>query len=121
MDETPTITTPSGNASPSSEATIDYVPSCHADTEFDTSDEEPLAKYSNKSECNSKKKCKDNTDAQSSKGRGRPKGKAQPRKQFKTAGFNTIQRNVRCDRLDEECARLGIVHHRWKPMNPDQQ
>ena len=121
MDETPTITTPSGNASPSSEATVDYVPSSDGDMEFDTSDDEPLAKYSNKSEGNSKETRKHNTDAESSKGRGRPKGKAQPRKQFKRAGFNTIQRNVRHDRVDEECARLGIVYRRWKPMNPDQE
>ena len=104
MDETLTITTPSGNASPSSEVTVDYVPSSDDDTEFDTSDDKPLAKYSNKSKGNSKETHKDNTDGESSKGCGRPKGKAQPRKQFKTAGFNTIQRNVRRDRVDEECA-----------------
>ena len=70
MDEAPTITTPSGSASPSSEATVDYVPSSDGDTEFDTSDDEPLAKYSNKSKGNSKEMRKDNTDGESSKGRG---------------------------------------------------
>ena len=70
MDETLTITTPSGNASPSFEATADYVPSSDGDTEFDTFDDEPLAKYSNKSEGNSKETRKHNTDAESSKGRG---------------------------------------------------
>ena len=101
--------------------TLDYVPSSDGDTEFDTSDDEPVAKYRNKSAGNSEKTAKDNTDTESSKGRGRPRGKAQPRKQFQTAGFNKIQRNVRRDRVDEECARLGIVYHRLKPMNPDQQ
>ena len=70
MDETPTITTPLGNASHSSEETLDYVPSSHGDTEFDTSDDNPLAKYSNKSAGNSKKTGKDSTDAESSKGCG---------------------------------------------------
>ena len=32
-----------------------------------------------------------------------------------------MQRNVRRDRVDEECARLGIVYRRWKPLNPEQQ
>ena len=32
-----------------------------------------------------------------------------------------MQRNVRHDRVDEECARLGIVYRRWKPLNSEQE
>ena len=76
MDETPTITKPLGNSAHSSEATLAYEASTDADTEFDTSDDEPVAKYRKKSASNSKKTAKDNTDAEPSKGHGRPRGKA---------------------------------------------
>ena len=32
-----------------------------------------------------------------------------------------VQRHVRRDRVDEECARLGIVYKKWKPLNPKQK
>ena len=121
VHETPTVTECSGNSAHSSEATAAYEVSTDIDTEFDTSDDEPVAKYRNRGKSNSKKTAKDNTDAEPSRGHGRPRGKAQPRKQFQTAGFNKTQRNVRQDRVDEECVRLGIVYRRWKPINPDQQ
>ena len=70
VDETPTITKPSGNSAHSSEATLAYEASTDTDMEFDTSDDEPVAKYRNKSASNSKKMAKDNTDAEPSKGRG---------------------------------------------------
>ena len=31
-----------------------------------------------------------------------------------------IQRHVQRDRVNEECARLGIVYKRWELLNPDQ-
>ena len=110
-----------GNASPTSDATIEYVPSADSDTEFDSSDEEPLAKYRTKSNGDLKKERKDKSDGESSRGHGRHRGKAQPGKKFQMAGFNRLQRNVRRDRVDEECTRLGIVYRQWKPLNPDQE
>ena len=121
VEETPTVTKSSGNSPHSSQATAAYELSTEADTEFDTSDDKPVAKYRNRSKSNSKKTDKDNSDAEPSRGRGRPRGKVQPRKQFQTAGFNKSQRNVRRESVDEECARLGIVYRRWKPLNPNQE
>ena len=31
-----------------------------------------------------------------------------------------VQRHVRHDRVNEECACLGIVYKKWKPLNPRQ-
>ena len=73
-------------------------------------DDEPLAKYRTKNEPNSTEEGKDKSDGDVCRGRGRPRGKAKSKKPFKTAGFNMIQRNIRRDRVDEECARLGIVY-----------
>ena len=32
-----------------------------------------------------------------------------------------VQRHVHRDRVDEECARLGIVYKKWQPLNPKQK
>ena len=73
------------NVSAGSQATIVY--SDPEDTEYDTSDDEPLAKYRAKTD-----EGNDKSDVR--RGRGRPRGKAKPKKRFETAGFNKMQRNV---------------------------
>ena len=70
VHETPTVTERSVNSAHSSEATAAYEVSTDIDTEFDTSDDEPVAKYRNRGKSNSKKTAKDNTDAEPSRGRG---------------------------------------------------
>ena len=77
------------NVSGGSDSTIAYINSDPEDTEYDTSDDEPLAKYRAKTE-----EGNDKSDGDVHRGRGRPRGKAKPKKQFETAGFNKIQRNV---------------------------
>ena len=36
------------------------------------------------------------------------------------SGFKIVQRHVRCDRVDEECAHQGIVYKKWDPLDPEQ-
>ena len=66
VEETPTVTKSSGNSPHSSQATAAYELSTEADTEFDTSDDKPVAKYRNRSKSNSKKTDKDYSDAEPS-------------------------------------------------------
>ena len=80
------------NVSPGSEETILYINSDPEDTEYDMSDDEPLAKYRTKNEPNSTEEGKDKSDGDVQRGRGRPRGKAKSKKPFKTAGLKTIQR-----------------------------
>ena len=50
---------------------------------------------------------------------GCPKGKAKPHTgDFSTPG-SILQKNVRRDRVDEECIHLNIVYKKWKPLNPN--
>ena len=64
-----------GNVSAGSHSTIAYIDSDPEDTEYDTSDDEPLAKYRAKTE-----EGKDKSDGDVCRGRGRPRGKAKPKK-----------------------------------------
>ena len=52
---------------------------------------------------------------------GRPRGKAKPHTGDFTAPQSILQKNVRRDRVDEECIRLNIVYKRWRPLNPNQK
>ena len=84
----------SRNVSPASDQMIDYINSGSKDTEFDSLDEEPLAKFMTKTELNSSKEGTGKSDPDIPRGHGRPRGKVQPKKRFQTAGFNKKQRNV---------------------------
>ena len=70
----------SRNVSPASDQTIAYINSGAEDTEFDSSDEEPLAKYRTKMESNSSKQGTEKSDGDLPRAHGRPRGKAKPRK-----------------------------------------
>ena len=65
-------------------STIVYINSDPEDTEYDMSDDEPLSKYRAKTE-----EGNDKSDGVC-RGRGRPRGKAKPKKRFETAGFNKM-------------------------------
>ena len=58
-----------------SDSTIAYINSDPEDTEYDTSDNEPLAKYRAKAEQGN-----DKSDGDIHRGRGRPRGKAKSKK-----------------------------------------
>ena len=64
------------NVSPASDQTIAYINSGSEDTEFDSLDEEPLAKYRTKTEPNSSKEGNGKSDPDIPRGCGRPRGKA---------------------------------------------
>ena len=52
---------------------------------------------------------------------GQPEGKAKPHTgDFSTPG-SILQKNVRRNRVDEECIRLNIVYKKWKLLNPNQK
>ena len=34
--------------------------------------------------------------------------------------FKIFQRHVRCDRVEEECARQGKVYKKWEPLDSEQ-
>ena len=107
-------------------------------SDWDTSDEEPLIKYTipskdtdSSSESSSssseeddkhrkrskKMKANANTERHSV---GRPRDRAKPPSRDFSKPTSIRQHKVRCDRVDEECARLGIVYKVWRPLNPDQ-
>ena len=52
---------------------------------------------------------------------GWPKGKAKPHTGDFSAPGSILQKNVRRDRVDEECICLNIVYKKWKPLNPCQK
>ena len=52
---------------------------------------------------------------------GQPKGKAKSHFGDFSAPGSILQKNVRHDRVDEECIRLNIVYKKWKPLNPHQK
>ena len=51
---------------------------------------------------------------------GRPKGKAKPPACDFTLPTSIQFKNVRRDRVDEECQRLGIYYRHWVLLNPQQ-
>ena len=52
---------------------------------------------------------------------GQPKGKTKPHIGDFSAPGPILQKNVRHDRVDEECIQLNIVYKKWKPLNPNQK
>ena len=89
---------------------------------FDSSDDEPLSKYTTPK---SNEKAADPEEpgemsAKPKRGVGRPKGRAQPPHIDFSRPTSIQQHNVRRDRVDEECERLGIYYRRWRPLNPEQ-
>ena len=51
---------------------------------------------------------------------GWPKGRAKPPACDFTLPTSIQFKNMRRDRIDEECQRLGIYYRRWVPLNPQQ-
>ena len=49
------------------------------------------------------------------------KGKAKPHTGDFSAPGSILQKNIRHDRVDEECIWLNIVYKKWKPLNPNQK
>ena len=90
-------------------------------SEYDSSDEEPLSKYVKKSPKGvSSGENVVNETSSKQKGRGRPRGKAAVKDRDFSKPTSIKQKHVRRDRVDEECARLGIVYKQWMPLNPEQ-
>ena len=116
-----------------SDQTVGYIVTGESAENFDSSDEEPLSKYvvkrSNSPEFDNNS---DNQATSSSlptnasaasteRRRGRPKGRAKPKTDKYMSQFRVVQRHVRRDRIDEECASKGIVYKKWEPLDPDQE
>ena len=112
-----------------SDHTVGYIVSGDSSDNYDSSDDEPLSKYVVKrsmspefdndnitTQSNSKHSKKPSDDRR----RGRPKGRAKPKNESYLSGFKIVQRHVRRDRVDEECALKGIVYKKWEPLHPDQ-
>ena len=92
-----------------------------ASSDFDSSDEEPLSKYVKTSPRRvSSGDSVENDNVPKKRGRGRPKGKATIKRRDFSKPTSINPRHVRRDRVDEECARLGIVYKQWTPLNPEQ-
>ena len=88
--------------------------------EFDTSDNEPLSnKVSKRSD--SPEFEQEGSDIRKPRKRGRPRGKTKAKTPESLSMVKVVQRHVRRDRVDEECARLGIVYKKWQPLNPKQK
>ena len=93
---------------------------------FDSSDDEPLAKY--KASAGEQKTDGNNAEPEEPadmdklpvRGVGRPKGKAQPLRIDFSRPKSIKQHNVWRDQVDEECKRLGIYYRCWHPLNPQQ-
>ena len=101
---------------------LGYIVSGDEDSEeYDSSDDEPLSKYivklSKSPEFNNVVPTTPGNDSEHSaeKKRGRPRGQAKPKTEFKI-----VQRHVRHDRVDEECACQGIVYKKWEPLDSKQ-
>ena len=121
------IVSPPSDEAGDSDQTLGYIVSSDKDSDkYHLSDDKPLSKYvvkhsrspefnnvvpttpGNDSECSAEKK------------RGRPRGQAKPKTEQYMLEFKIMQRHVRCDRVDEECACQGIVYKKWEPLHPDQ-
>ena len=48
---------------------------------------------------------------------GRPHGKTSAKTPESVSRVKVVQQHVRHDRVDEECAHLGIIYKKWKPLN----
>ena len=92
-----------------SSKTQSYVTSNEDDSdEFDTSDNEPLSKKVSK-RSDSPEFEEEGSDSRKPCKRGRPHGKTKPKTPESLSMVKVVQRHLRRDRVDEECARLGIV------------
>ena len=107
-------------------------------SDWDSSDEEPLIKYTipskdtdSSTESSSSSSEEDDKRRKRSKKRkanansercsvGRPRGRAKPPSCDFSKPTSIRQHKVGRDRVDEECARLGIVYKVWWPLNPEQ-
>ena len=88
--------------------------------EFDTSDNEPLSnKVSKRSD--SPEFEQEGSDSRKPRKRGRLRGKTKAKTPESLSMVKVVQRHVCRDRVDEECACLGIVHKKWQPLNPKQK
>ena len=86
---------------------------------FSSSDDEPLSKYRKRKSSGDEGHSTDTT-RNPSQSVGRPRGRAKPPAKDHNKRFRIVQKNVRRDGIDEECARLGIYYKKWRPLNPDQ-
>ena len=121
----------SDKADPSDE-TVGYIVTGESAEDYDSSDDEPLSKYVKRSNSPDVDNNTDNQRTSSSlptnasaasteRRRGRPKGKAKPKTDKYMSEFRVIQRHVRRDRVDEDCASQGIIYEKWIPLDPDQE
>ena len=117
----------------------------NSNKDFNTSDDEPLSKYvsptvnENDEEAGSTSSDSDtiimsehempvdldsdvmNVEQPPKKHKvGRPKGRAKPPAHDFILSTSIQFKNVRRDRIDKECQRLGIYYRRWVPLNPQQ-
>ena len=86
---------------------------------FSSSDNEPLSKYRKRKSSGDEGHSTDTTRTPS-RSVGRPRGRAKPPAKNRNRHFRIVQKNIRCDGVDEECTRLGIYYKKWRPLNPDQ-
>ena len=114
-----------------SDQTVGYIVTGESADNYDSSDDEPLAKYVKRSNSPEFDNNTDNQGTSSSlptnasvasteRRRGRPKGRAKPKTEKYMSEFRIVQRHVRRDRVDEECAMKGIIYKKWEPLDPDQ-
>ena len=104
-----------------SSKTQSYVASNEDDSdEFDNSDNEPVSKKVFK-RSDSPEFEEEGSDSRKPRKRGRPRGKTNPKTPESLSMVKVVQRHVHRDRVDEECARLGIVYKKWQPLNPKQK
>ena len=112
---------PTDEDSGDSSKTAPYVASNEDDSdEFDKSDNELLSKKVFKRSDSPEFEQEEASDIRKHGKRGRPRGKTNPKTPESVSMVKVVQRHVRRDRVDEECARLGIVYKKWKPLNPRQ-
>ena len=109
------------NDSDHSSHTIGYIISSDEhSTDFEPSDDEPLSKYVMKRSNSPEFEQEQPTNGAKPRGRGRPCGKMSAKTPESVSMLKVVQQHVCQDRVDEECAHLGIVYKRWEPLNPEQ-
>ena len=104
---------------PSQSSSTSFPGSSSDSDSFSSSDEEPLSKY-RKRKSSADEGHSTDTMRTPSQSVGRPRGRAKPPARDRNRHFCIVQKNVRHDGVDEECARLGIYYKKWRPLNPDQ-
>ena len=86
---------------------------------FSSLDDKPLSKYRKRKSSGDEGHSTD-TMRTPSQSVGRPRGTAKPPAKDCNRHFHIVQKNVRRDGIDKECAWLGIYYKKWRPLNPDQ-